>query len=235
VGFGVMFHILCMTSFLSFVRRPSHPHRAALLTLLFPSIIERQKHDWIYRFEFFSIFLGDAGSLAVRQPAVLFSHSIIFLPRDNGGCEKPHGTSIIQYIAPDRMRFRPLRFDYHTEASNLLQDERKETTKIWISAAQRNTDDDVSHEELLGDFEEFPETKDAIKEANAKTKEIEAVSAVPACYESKQRFSRGDVDSTFVSTVSRIGSRFACLRDESIPTNSLFSIVVSIPSVSAGR
>jgi hypothetical protein len=47
------------------------------------------------------------------------------------------------------MRFRPHCFDYHTEATNLLRDEREETGKIWI--VQRSSVDAMEEESDLDD------------------------------------------------------------------------------------
>jgi hypothetical protein len=143
----------------------------------------------------------------------------IFLPND--GCEQPYGTLTKPYIALVRMRFRPLRINYHAEASNSLQDERKETTKILISAAQKKPDDDVVMEELFGDCEEVSQTKDGIREHNTEIKERERGSTSSPCGKSEQDFGRSDVDS-YVSTTDNWIPFCVLIRDESTPTNPLF-------------
>jgi hypothetical protein len=56
------------------------------------------------------------------------------------------------------MKFRPLCFDYHTDATNLLRDARKQTAKIWIRSSLDDADDDVETETDLDDEDRQEET-----------------------------------------------------------------------------
>jgi hypothetical protein len=56
------------------------------------------------------------------------------------------------------MRFRPHCFDYHTEATNLLRDEREETGKIWI--VQRSSVNDMEKESDLDEDDGYSSESD---------------------------------------------------------------------------
>jgi hypothetical protein len=60
----------------------------------------------------------------------------------------------------ERMRFQPLCFDYHAEATNLLREAREETTKIWIHRSCEDSDDREDESELDEDDDHSSRSKE---------------------------------------------------------------------------